>query len=304
MITIEQRAEFRKHFRNNIARRLVTDKIIKVIVFGCVAISIIPLGSILLEVVRNGAPAISVGFFTQEPGAVGSDQPGGIGPAIQGTLMLIGMSSLIGVPVGVLGGIFLSEFGNNRVGHTIRFFNDVLAEFPTIVIGLFAFIMIVLTFGSFSILAGTFALSIIMLPIITRTTEEALKLVPVTYREAGYALGIKRWIIITRILLTSAKSGLITGIMLAVARIGGETAPLIFTILGSDQFFSGFDQPMDALPLRIWRLSLLPYDTATTQGWGAALVLILIVLSLNIGIRYMFMRKRSGGGRFRIMAGR
>jgi phosphate transport system permease protein len=303
MITIEQRAEFRKYFKNNHSSRLMVDKIIKMIVFGCVIISIVPLGSILLEVVRNGVPALSIDFFTQVPGAIGSDQPGGIGPAIQGTLMLIGMSTLFGVPVGVLGGIFLSEFGNNRLGHTIRFFNDVLAEFPTIVIGLFAFIMIVLTFGSFSILAGTFALSIIMLPIITRTTEESLKLVPVTYREAGHALGIKQWIVITRILLTSAKSGLITGIMLAVARIGGETAPLIFTILGSDQFFSGFDQPMDALPLRIWRLSLLPYDTATTQGWGGALVLILIVLSLNIGVRYIFTRKHGAGGRFRITAG-
>jgi phosphate transport system permease protein len=303
LITIEQRAEFRKHFRNNISSRLVTDKIIKGIVIVCVALAIIPLGSILLEVIRNGAAALSIDFITQIPGAVGTDQPGGIGPAIQGTLLLIGMSSLIGVPVGVLGGIFLSEFGNNRLGHIIRFFNDVLAEFPTIVIGLFAFIMIVLTFGNFSILAGMFALSIIMLPIITRTTEEALKLVPVTYREAGYALGIKRWVIITKILLTSAKSGLITGIMLAVARIGGETAPLIFTILGSDQFFSGFGQPMDALPLRIWRLSLLPYDTATAMGWGAALVLILIVLSLNIGVRYLFLRKRGGGGKFRITAG-
>jgi phosphate transport system permease protein len=207
MITIEQRAEFRKHFRNNISTRLMTDRIIKGVVLGCVALAIIPLGSILLEVIRNGAPVLSISFLTQIPGAVGSDQPGGIGPAIQGTLMLIGMSSLIGVPIGVLGGIFLSEFGNNRFGHIIRFFNDVLAEFPTIVIGLFAFIMIVLTFGSFSILAGTFALSIIMLPIITRTTEESLKLVPVTYREAGYALGIKRLTIITRILLTSAKSG-------------------------------------------------------------------------------------------------
>lgn len=302
MITIEQRAEFRKHFRDNISTRLVTDKIVKGIVFGCVVIAIIPLGSILLEVVRNGAPALSIGFFTQEPGAIGSDQPGGIGPAIQGTLMLIGMSSLIGVPIGVMGGIFLAEFGTNRYGHVVRFFNDVLAEFPTIVIGLFAFVMIVLVLGNFSIVAGMFALSIIMLPIITRTTEEALKLVPVTYREAGYALGIKRWTIITRILLTSAKSGLVTGVMLAVARIGGETAPLIFTILGSSQFFTGFDQPMDALPLRIWRLSLLPYDTATAQGWGAALVLILIVLSLNIGVRYIFLRKHGGGGRFRIRA--
>ena len=288
MITIEQRAEFRKHFRNNISTRLMTDRIVKGAVFCCVVVAVVPLGSILAEVISNGAPVLSLGFLTQVPGAVGSSQLGGIGPAIQGTLMLIGLSSLIGVPVGVLGGIFLSEFGNNKLGHTVRFFNDVLAEFPTIVIGLFAFIMIVLTFGSFSILAGTFALSIIMLPIITRTTEESLKLVPVTYREAGYALGVRRWVVITRILLTSAKSGLITGIMLAVARIGGETAPLIFTILGSSQFFSGFDQPVDALPLRIWRLSLLPYNSSIAEGWGAALVLIMIVLSLNIGESYIF----------------
>ncbi len=304
MITIEQRAEFRKHFRNNIPTRLMTDRIVKGVVFCCVVVAVVPLGSILIEVIRNGGPVLSVDFLTQIPGAVGSSQLGGVGPAIQGTLLLIGLSSLIGVPVGVLGGIFLSEFGSNKLGNTVRFFNDVLAEFPTIVIGLFAFVMIVLTFGSFSILAGTFALSIIMLPIITRTTEESLKLVPVTYREAGYALGIKRWVVITRILLTSAKSGLITGIMLAVARIGGETAPLIFTILGSSQFFSGLDQPVDALPLRIWRLSLLPYNSSIAEGWGAALVLIMIVLSLNIGIRYIFLRKQGGGGgRFRIARG-
>ena len=303
MITIEQRAEFRKHFRNNISTRLMTDRIVKGIVFCCVAMAVVPLGSILVEVVRNGGPVLSIDFLTQIPGAVGSNQLGGVGPAIQGTLILIGLSSLVGVPVGVLGGIFLSEFGSNRLGNAVRFFNDVLAEFPTIVIGLFAFVMIVLTFGSFSILAGTFALSIIMLPIITRTTEESLKLVPVTYREAGYALGIKRWVVITRILLTSEKSGLITGIMLAVARIGGETAPLIFTILGSSQFFSGFDQPVDALPLRIWRLSLLPYNSSIAEGWGAALVLIMIVLSLNIGVRYIFLRKQGGGGRFRIARG-
>lgn len=302
MITIEQRAEFRKYFRNNSARRLATDKIVKGIVFGCVLLAIIPLGSILVEIITNGAPVLNLDFLTQPPGAVGSDEPGGIGPAIQGTLMLIGFSSLIGVPVGVLGGIFLSEYGNNKYGQMIRFFNDVLAEFPTIVIGLFAFAVIVLTLGYFSLIGGMFALSIIMLPIITRTTEESLKLVPVSYREAGYALGIKRSVIIFRILLTSAKSGLITGIMLSVARIAGETAPLIFTILGNDDFFSGFDQPMDALPLRIYRLANLPYDTATAQAWGGALVLILIILSLNVGVRYLFLRKR-GGGSFRITAG-
>lgn len=292
MITTQQRAEFRTHFRYNVGKRLVVDKIIKGMVFSCVIIAIIPLGSILYEVFKNGSAALTIEFLTQIPGAVGTGE-GGIGPAIQGTLIIIGMSSLIGVPVGVLSGIFLSEFGNNRFGKTVRFFNDVMAEFPSIVIGIFAFLMIVLVLGNFSLWAGTFALSIIMLPIIARTTEESLKLVPITYREAGYALGIRRWIVITRIIISSAKSGLITGIMLSVARIGGETAPLIMTILGSSQFFNGFDTPMDALPLRIWRLSLLPYDSAQAQGWGAALVLILIVLSINIAVRYIFLRKRN-----------
>ncbi len=294
MITIEQRAEFRKHFRYNIGRRLVIDKIIKGLVFACVVTAVVPLVSIIVEVFTNGSAALTFDFLTQVPGAVGSDQPGGIGPAIQGTLILIGMSSLLGVPIGVMGGIFLSEYGNNRFGRAVRFFNDVLAEFPTIVIGVFAFIIIVLTFGNFSVWAGTFALSIIMLPIIMRTTEESLKLVPITYREAGYGLGIRNWTIVLRIVLASAKSGLITGIMLAVARIAGETAPLVFTILGSSQFLAGLDGPIDALPLRIWRLSSLPYDSAVTQGWGAAFILIIIVLTINIGVRYIFLRKKGG----------
>ena len=292
MITVEQRAEFRKHFRYNVGRRLVLDKVVKCAVLVCVGLAIVPLVSILVDVFVSGSGAISWEFLTQVPGAVGSDQPGGIGPAIQGTLVLIGLSSAVGVPIGVMGGIFLSEYGNNRYGRSVRFFNDVLAEFPTIVIGVFAFTFIVLTIGNFSVWAGTFALSIIMLPIIMRTTEESLKLVPVTYREAGYALGIRRWNVILKIVLASAKSGLVTGIMLSVARIAGETAPLIFTILGNSQFISGLDGPIDALPLRIWRLSSLPYDSAVTQAWGGAFILIIIVLSINIGVRYIFLRKK------------
>jgi len=303
MITVEQRAEFRKHFRYNVGRRLVIDKIVKGVVFGCVILAIVPLGSILVEVFTNGSAALSIEFLTQIPGAVGSADAGGIGPAIQGTIVLIGMSSLIGVPVGVMGGIFLSEYGDNRYGRTVRFFNDVLAEFPTIVIGIFAFVMIVLTLGNFSVWAGTFALSIIMLPIITRTTEESLKLVPITYREAAFALGIKRWAVITKIILSQAKNGMVTGILLAVARIAGETAPLIFTILGSSQFMDGFNGPIDALPLRIWRLSSLPYDNAVAQGWGAALVLILMVLSINIGVRYIVLRKKGRGLKLRMRGG-
>jgi phosphate transport system permease protein len=292
VITPEQRAEFRSHFRYNVGRRLLLDKIVKGIVFTCVLVAIIPLMAILINCFSNGAAALSWEFLTQIPGAVGSDHPGGIGPAIQGTIVLIGLSSLIGVPIGVMGGIFLSEYGNNRYGRTIRFLNDVLAEFPTIVIGVFAFVLIVLTIGNFSMWAGAFALSIVMLPIIMRTTEESLKLVPVTYREAGYALGIRRWRVILTIVLGGAKNGLVTGVLLAVARIAGETAPLVFTIFGSSQFISSLDGPIDALPLRIFRLSSLPYDSAVTQGWGAAFVLIIMVLAINIGVRYAFLRRK------------
>ncbi len=294
MSSSQKRAEYRLLFKQNVSGRLVVDKVMMGIVFGCVVAAVIPLGSILLEVFKNGISAISIEFLTQVPGAIGSGE-GGIGPAIQGTLIIIGMSSLIGVPIGVMSGIFLSEFGHNRLGRTVRFFNDVFMEFPSIVLGIFAFLVIVLVLGHFSLWAGAFALSLIMFPIVARTTEESLKMVPVTYREAGIALGLKKWVITFRIVLSAAKSGMITGILLAVARIGGETAPLIMTVLGSSQFFSGVDAPMDALPLRIWRMSLLPYDSAQMQGWGAALVLIIIILAINITVRYYFTRNNKKG---------
>ena len=277
-------------FKQNVKKRLLMDKTVRVIVFACVIIAIIPLGSILVEVFKNGIAAITYEFLTETPGAIGSGE-GGIGPAIQGTLIIIGLASLIGVPIGVMSGIFLSEYGDNKIARLVRFFNDVFMEFPSIVLGIFAFLVIVLILGHFSVWAGAFALSLIMFPIIARTTEESLKLVPMTYREAGTALGLKKWVITFRIVISAAKSGMITGILLSVSRIGGETAPLIMTILGSSQFFSGVDVPMDALPLRIWRLSLLPYDNAQLQGWGAALVLIFIILGINLAIRYMFANK-------------
>ena len=202
---------------------------------------------------------------------------------------------MIGVPIGVMSGIFLSEFGENRIAKPIRFFNDVFMEFPSIVLGIFAFLVIVLILGHFSVWAGAFALSLIMFPIVARTTEESLKMVPMTYREAGMALGLKRWVITMRVVIAAAKNGIVTGILLSVARIGGETAPLIMTILGSSLFFSSLDAPMDALPLRIWRLSLLPYDSAQMQGWGAALVLILIILAINLGVRYFVLKKNNTG---------
>lgn len=279
-----------RNVEGRLKRRLLVDKIFKGLAFACVIAAIIPLGSILVEVFRHGAGALSLEFITAAPGAVGSGE-GGVGPAIQGTLILIGLASLIGVPIGVMSGIFLSEFGDNKVGRSVRFFNDVLAEFPSIVIGIFAFIIVVMAMGTFSTWAGAFALSIIMIPVVARTTEESIKLVPNTIREAALSLGVTRWRMIIKVLLTTAKSGMITGIMLAVARIAGETAPLIVTILGSSLFFTALDQAMDAMPLRIWRLSMLPYEYSQMHGWGTALLLILIVLSLNITVRMLTGRR-------------
>jgi phosphate transport system permease protein len=260
----------------------------------CVIIAVIPLGSIILEVVKNGVGALSLEFLTQTPGPIGQGG-GGVVNAIQGTLILIGLTSLIGVPIGVMSGVYLAEFGDNKLGRTIRFFNDVLTEFPSIVIGIFVYIVIVLVIGRFSAIAGAVALSIIMLPIVARTTEESLKLVPNTIREAAIALGIRRWRTTVSVVLSAARSGMVTGIMLSVARIAGETAPLIMTILGSQWFFAGLDEPMDALTLRIWRLALLPYDYAHQQGWGAALILIIIVLTLNVVVRFVTRGKYRAG---------
>ena len=291
MNNIEKRQEYRALFKQNVQKRLIVDKIVRIIIISCVIAAIIPLGSILLEVFKNGIAAISMEFITQVPGSVGSGT-GGVGPAIQGTLIVVGLASLMGVPIGVLSGIFLSEFGDNRLARSVRFFNDVFMEFPSIVLGIFAFLVIVLVLGHFSVWAGAFALALIMFPLIARTTEESLKMVPVTYREAGMALGLRKWVVTMRIVIAAAKEGMVTGIMLSVARIGGETAPLIMTILGSSLFFANMNTPMDALPLRIWRLSMLPYESAQLQGWGAALVLIFIILGINLGLRTLVLHKK------------
>ena len=196
----------------------------------------------------------------------------------------------------MMGGIYLAEFGNGRFPKQIRFFMDVFMQIPSIVLGVFAFLAIVLLLGHFSLWAGAFALSLIMFPIVARSTEEAMKMVPWSLREAGAALGLRNWIVTLRVILPAAKKGVITGILLSVSRVGGETAPLIMTILGSSQFFAGLDNPMDALPLRIWRFSLQPYDEARLAGWGSALVLVLVILAIHVGVRYWFLQKGKGKG--------
>jgi phosphate transport system permease protein len=260
--------------------RKFKDKLFYVLCLLCVILALVPLASILLEVIVRGAPQVSIHFLTA------NGLEGGIGPAIQGTLILIGLTSLIGVPIGVLSGVYLAEFGNNRYGSAMRTINDVLTEFPSIVIGITAFsIIVIIVIGSFSPFAGAVALSFMMIPIVARTTEESLKLVPTSVREASLALGVHKWRTILSVVLPAAGQGLVTGTLLAVARIAGETAPILLTILGNTYFFQGVNQPMDALPLRIFLNSRQPSPAVQAQAWGAALVLILMVLALNIGVR-------------------
>ena len=285
------------------SKRRLINKLVTIFAISCVIIAIIPLGSILIEVVRNGISVISIEFLTKPPGSFYLGN-GGIAPAIQGTLIVVGLASLIGGPIGVLSGIYLSEYASSdsssgRISskkvlfsYAVRLFNDVLAGVPSIVIGIVGYVMIVLIIGSFSVLAGAFALSIIMIPIVVRVTEETLKIVPDSIREAGHSLGIPKWKITLFIILRGAKSGVLTGIVLAISRIAGETAPLIMTILGTSLFFSSYTGPVDALPLRIWRLASQPYESAHAFGWGAALILILMVLGLSISLRLLAHEKR------------
>ena len=254
----------------------------------CVLIAVMPLLSILWEVILRGAPQLSINFLTA------TNSNGGIGPAIQGTLILIGLTSAFGVPIGIISGIYLAEYGDNHYGAVIRSINNALTGVPSIVVGITAYgVIVIALIGSYSAIAGAIALAFILIPIVARTTEESLKLVPNNIREASLALGAHKWRTTLSVVLPSAKSGLITGTLLAVARVAGETAPLIMTVLGNRYFFQGFNQPMAALPLEIWRDSLQPYANLQAQGWGAALILILIVLSLNIAVRL------ASRGRFR-----
>ncbi len=260
--------------------RKFKNRLFYVLCAACVVIAIVPLLSILFEVIVRGAPQLSIDFLTQDA------SNGGIGPAIQGTLILIGLTSLIGMPVGILSGVYLAEYGNNRYASVIRSINDVLTQFPSIVVGItVSSIFVTIIIGYYSAIAGAIALSFILIPVVARTTEESLKLIPNSIREASLALGARKWRTTLTIVLPAARTGLITGALLGIARIAGETAPLIMTILGNTYFFQGFTQPMSALPLVIWKNSLQPYPELQAQGWGAALVLILIVLTLNIVVR-------------------
>jgi len=265
--------------------RKLQDRIMTSLAYAALIIALIPLASILIETVGRGLSAISFSLLFEEIPPLG--QPGGgIGPAIQGTLIVVALASIMGIPIGVFSGIYLAEFRQSRLASVARFLNDVLTNVPSIVLGIFGWTLIVVVIG-WSVIAGAIALAIMMIPIVTRTTEEAIKLVPITIREAAIALGVPQWKTTLTVVLSSAKKGIATGILLAVARISGETAPLLLTILGSRFWFSGFTQPTAALPLAIFNFSQSPFRTVDLpRAWGASLILIFIVLAINIIVRY------------------
>lgn len=266
------------------ARRRLTDRVMGWVCFVAILVAITPLASLLGYVVVQGAPALNWAFFTHLPAPVG-EPGGGMANAILGTLTLIGLASCVGVPVGILGGLFLAEAGDGRLGWWIRFTADVLNGLPSIVIGVFVYALVVVPMHRFSALAGGLALGVMMIPLVVRTTEEMVRLVPSSLREASLALGIRWWITSLRIVLRTATAGVITGIMLAVARIGGETAPLLFTAFNNQFWQTGLDQPISSLTVQLFTYSIAPYDDWHRQAWAAALVLMAITLLLNIAAR-------------------
>ena len=273
--------------------RRIFDRIMKGLILLSVAIAVIPLFFVVADVVVQGLPAISWAFFTKNPPSPLAGY-GGILNGIEGSLLMVGMGTLIAVPLGIGAGIYFSEWPESRLSFLSSFTNDVLAEFPTIVVGLFVYTLVVAPTRTFSAVAGAVALAIIMLPIIARTTEESLKIVPVTLREASMALGVPRWKTIFRVVISTGKSGLATGILLGIARATGETAPLVVTAGYLNFPPTGLFQQTASVPYIIYNFGTAGYPNWTTVAWGAALVLVAFMLILNLSVKFFIGRKSTG----------
>jgi len=261
------------------------------IAYALTGLALIPLGLVLWFTIAKGLPAAShPEFFFNVERPV--DVPGaGIAHAIVGTLILVGIASLAAIPIGVLGGIYLAEYATSRWTDWVRLACDVLVGTPSIAIGLFAYALLVAPFHHFSGLSGSGALAVLMLPIIMRTTEGAVRLIPSGLRESGLALGLPRWRVSLQLILPAAAPGVITGALLSVARASGETAPLLFTAFGNPFLNTDPTQPMQSLPVTVFHNALLPYQSLQEQAWGAALVLVVMVLLINLTSRYVLRRQ-------------
>ena len=255
----------------------------------CTLFAVGILAIILAYIAWQGLGAVNFRFLMDSPRPVG--EGGGIGNAILGTLILLLLASVIGLPLGIATGVYLSEFGSGRFGNAVRFVADTMTGIPSIVVGVFAYAVVVLPMKHFSALAGGIALALIMIPIVARTTEEMIKLVPQTLREGALALGAPQWRVTLGIVIPAASSGIVTGAMLAIARVSGETAPLLFTALGSRFFNYYLDQPIASLTVQIYNYAISPYDEWHAQAWAATLVLMTLILAINIVVRFFTRRK-------------
>ncbi|MBV9957011.1 MAG: phosphate ABC transporter permease PstA [Acidobacteria bacterium] len=270
-------------------KRRVTSALMTSLSAGCAFFVVAVLLLILGYIAYRGVSAISFQFLTEAPKPVG--EGGGIGNAIIGSLVLLGIAAVLGMPFGIAAGIYLAEYGDGWFGSIVRFVTDTLTGVPSIVVGVFVYTLIVLPFKHFSTIAGGVALALIMIPIVTRTTEEMIRLVPTSLREGALALGAPQWRVTLGVVLPAAASGIATGAMLAIARVSGETAPLLFTAFGSRYFFEGLDQPIASLTVQIYNYAISPYDEWHAMAWAATLVLMALILAINIAVRF-FTRKK------------
>jgi phosphate transport system permease protein len=274
---------------SNLLRRGFSNLMVGLMI-GAVLVALLPLVFILLDLVLKGAGSLSLEFFTRTPAPAG-ERGGGVAHAIVGTLLIVGTASLIGLPLGIAAGIYCAEPPASRLTAITRFVADVLNGTPSIVVGVFAWAWIVATQRHFSALAGSAALAMLTIPMVLRTTEEMIKLVPNSLREAALALGYPRWRASLGIVVRTTLPGIVTGSLLAVARVAGETAPLLFTALGSQYLSFDLNQPMAALPLTVFTYATGPYEEWHRYAWAAALVLILVVFVLSLGARLATRRR-------------
>jgi len=266
--------------------RKIKSALASTIAFVSALLVIAPLALVFFHLLVNGAGSVNWDFFTKLPVPVGA-AGGGMANAIVGSLELLALAGIIGIPIGVLGGVYLAEYGSARINSILRFLADVLNGIPSITWGVVVYGLVVLRFKGFSAYAGGLALGLIMIPLILRTTEEVVLLVPNGYREAALALGVSRWKTIVHIVMKTASRGIITGILLALARVGGETAPLLFTAFGNRFWNHSLNQPIAALPLQIFTYSISPYDDWHRQAWAGALVLVTGVFCVNVIVRIL-----------------
>lgn len=268
------------------SRRRILNVIAQALAVLCTIAVLVPLILISGYLVAKGITSLNFEFFTNLPKPVG-EPGGGMANAIVGTMTLIGLACAFGLPVGIFTGVYLAEYGHGRVGWVVRFAADVLSGVPSIVIGIYAYTLIVLPMHGFSAYAGGFALAVIMLPIVARTTEEMVKLVPNGLREASLALGVPAWRTVIWVVLRTARGGIVTGAMLAVSRIAGETAPLLFTAFGNQFWHHGLNGPISSLPVQLYAYAISPFDDWHRQAWAGALVLLTLIFLTSLLVRFV-----------------